>query len=231
MHPYTPSRSMVERRLARRDALVSHDRIDAGRTALVVVDMQNYFVAESYPGSVAQAREIIPTINRLAAAVRQAGGRVAWIQTTSTGSLEHWKNHFADSMNEERFRRRQASLDETSPGFEIHRGLDVAPDDLRFRKVTYSAFVPSPAEIDATFRREGIDMLLIVGAATNVCSETTARHAVTLDYRVIMVSDANATWTDQEHAAALDNFLLFFGDVMTTDEVIARLHPADQPAP
>ena len=44
-----------------------------------------------------------------------------------------------------------------------------------------------------------------------------------LDYRVIMLSDANATWTDEEHAAALNNCLLFFGDVMTTDEVIGRL--------
>ena len=46
-----------------------------------------------------------------------------------------------------------------------------------------------------------------------------------LDYRVIMLSDANATWTDQEHAATLDTFLLFFGDVMTSDEVITKLIP------
>jgi ureidoacrylate peracid hydrolase len=47
-----------------------------------------------------------------------------------------------------------------------------------------------------------------------------------LDYRVIMLSDANATWTDEEHAASLNNFLLFFGDVMTADEAIGRLVPA-----
>ena len=47
-----------------------------------------------------------------------------------------------------------------------------------------------------------------------------------LDYRVIMLADANATWTDEEHAATLNNFLLFFGDVMTADEAIGRLVPA-----
>jgi ureidoacrylate peracid hydrolase len=47
-----------------------------------------------------------------------------------------------------------------------------------------------------------------------------------LDYRVIMLSDANAASTDEEHAATLNNFMLFFGDVMTVDEAIARLVPA-----
>jgi ureidoacrylate peracid hydrolase len=47
-----------------------------------------------------------------------------------------------------------------------------------------------------------------------------------LDYRVIMVSDANAASTDEEHAATLNNFMLFFGDVMTADEAVGRLVPA-----
>ena len=46
-----------------------------------------------------------------------------------------------------------------------------------------------------------------------------------LDYRVIMLSDGNASLTDEEHAAALNNFLMFFGDVMSTDEATARLVP------
>jgi len=46
-----------------------------------------------------------------------------------------------------------------------------------------------------------------------------------LDYRVIMLSDANATWSDEEHAATLNSFMLFFGDVMTADEAIGRLVP------
>ena len=46
-----------------------------------------------------------------------------------------------------------------------------------------------------------------------------------LDYRVIMVADGNASLTDEEHAASLNNFLCVFGDVMTTDEAI-RAAPA-----
>ena len=46
-----------------------------------------------------------------------------------------------------------------------------------------------------------------------------------LDYRVVMLSDANAALTDEEHAASLNNCMLFFGDVMNTDEAIAKLAP------
>jgi ureidoacrylate peracid hydrolase len=63
---------------------------------------------------------------------------------------------------------------------------------------------------------------------TNVCCESTARDAMMLDYRVIMLSDGNASITDEEHAASLNNFLIFFGDVMTVDETPARLVPAEQ---
>ena len=63
---------------------------------------------------------------------------------------------------------------------------------------------------------------------TNVCCESTARDAMMLDYRVVMLSDGNASLTDEEHAASLNNFLIFFGDVMTADEAVARLVPVAQ---
>jgi ureidoacrylate peracid hydrolase len=66
------------------------DSIDAARTALVVVDMQNYYVAEDYPSQSPEARTIVPNINRMAAALRTAGGRVVWIQTDSAEALAKW---------------------------------------------------------------------------------------------------------------------------------------------
>ncbi len=45
-----------------------------------------------------------------------------------------------------------------------------------------------------------------------MCCESTARDAMMLDYRVVMLSDGNASLTDDEHAASLNNFLVFFGD-------------------
>jgi ureidoacrylate peracid hydrolase len=47
-----------------------------------------------------------------------------------------------------------------------------------------------------------------------------------LGYKVALISDCNATLTDKEHGAALNTFMMFFGDVMTGDEAVARLNAA-----
>ena len=89
----------VERALARRGRLHPFDGLDSARTALVVVDLQNGFMAPGQPAEVAQAREIVPNVNRLARATRAAGGTVVWIQNTITRETEKswsvWFGHFA----------------------------------------------------------------------------------------------------------------------------------------
>jgi len=223
MHRYVVSDAVKKRLLHRQGKLLSHDEIDAARTALIVVDMQNHFVAEGFPAEVPLSREIVPTINRLARAMRAAGGQVVWVQTTATGALEHWGNRHKYLLTPERAAERLASLHEGADGFKLYAALEPLPNDLRVKKITYSAFIAGSSDIDAQLRSRGIETVLIAGTATNVCCESSARDAMMLDYRVIMLSDANATWTDDEHAASLDNFMLFFGDVMTADEVISRL--------
>jgi ureidoacrylate peracid hydrolase len=226
MHRYVVSDAAKERLLHRQGKLLSHDEIDAARTALVVIDMQNHFVAEGFPAEVPLSREIVPTINRLASALRAAGGQVVWVQTTATGALEHWGNRHKYMLTPERSAERLASLDENADGFKLYAALEPLPGDLRVKKIKYSAFITGSSDVDAQLKTCGVDTVMIAGTATNVCCESSARDAMMLDYRVIMLSDANATWTDKEHAATLDNFLLFFGDVMTTDEAIGRLVPA-----
>ena len=101
--------------------------------------------------------------------------------------------------------------------------LEPLASDLRVKKIKYSAFIAGSSDIDGQLKSRGVDTVLIAGTATNVCCESSARDAMMLDYRVIMLSDANAASTDEEHAATLNNFMLFFGDVMTVDEAISRL--------
>jgi len=198
VHPYTIPASVKDRVIRRQGKPASHDTIDAARTALIVVDMQNYFVAPGFPLEVPMARDIVPNINRLARALRTAGGTVIWLQTSSAAALKHWARHHNHMLTPE-----------------------------RAKKTTYSAFMPDASEINATLRKRRIESVLITGTATNVCCESTARDAMMHDYRVVMVSDGNASFTDEEHATTLNNFLSFFGDVLTTDEVIARIVPVE----
>ncbi len=61
MHNYVVPNSVTNRVLRRQNKLVSHDTIEAARSALVVIDMQNYFVAEGFPLEAPVAREIDPS--------------------------------------------------------------------------------------------------------------------------------------------------------------------------
>ena len=228
MHRYVMPESVKDRVLRRQGKLFSHDTIEAGRAALVVVDMQNYFCAAGFPAEVPLSRGIVPNINRMARAMRAAGGTVVWVQTDSAEALARWGKHHTFMLTPERVQKRLAGLDSAAEGFRLFGDLEALPGDLRVKKVTYSAFMPGSSDIDAQLGARGIDTVLIAGTATNVCCESSARDAMLRDYRVIMLSDGNATWTDEEHAATLNSFAMFFGDVMSIDEAAARLAPVSQ---
>jgi ureidoacrylate peracid hydrolase len=200
-----------------------YDTIHPAATALVVVDMQNYFVKAGMPGCCLHARDVVVPNNRLAHAVREAGGRVIWIVTEALPErAADWPNFYALASPDYRERR----IRELAPGAEGHAlcaDLDVREEDSVVTKLRYSAFIQPSSGLDAHLAESGVDTILVTGVATNVCCETTARDAMMLGYRTIMVSDALAAFTDEEHNAALTNFYLFFGDVQTTDEVIGRL--------
>ena len=71
----------------------------------------------------------------------------------------------------------------------------------------------------------GINTLIISGTATQVCCESTARDAMMLNYKVFFVSDANATFTDDEHNATLSAMAHTFCDVIDTRTMIDMVRP------
>src|SRR5919202_3292937 len=117
MHQYSPPAHVKDRVLRRMGRLVADKEIDARRAALVVIDMQNYFCAEGFPAEVPMARRIVPNINRAAHAMRAAGGCVVWVQTTSRGACEQWRNYQTRMLSSELQRERLDGLDEALEGF------------------------------------------------------------------------------------------------------------------
>lgn len=226
MHKYIVPPSIRERVVRLQGKPFALERIEAARTALVVVDMQNYYVAEGFPNESPTARGIVPNINRLAAALRAAGGRVVWVQTDSREALAKWSNHHKYKLTPERAAKRIQNLSDKDEGFKLYGTLEPRSEDLYVRKIKFSAMIGDSSNLDRVLRDNGLDVLLIAGTKTNVCCDSTARDASMMEYRVAMVSDCNATLNDEEHAAALNGFQISFGDVMTVDEVLQRLVPA-----
>ena len=58
---------------------------------------------------------------------------------------------------------------------------------------------------------------------TNFCCETSARDAMMMDYKVVMVSDANAARFEDDHNVGFTTVFQSFGDVLTTNQVIDDL--------
>jgi ureidoacrylate peracid hydrolase len=224
MHPNELPTEIVERLRSRRGKLHLFDRLEARRTALAVIDMQHAFVEPGAPSAVTTAREIVPNINRLAAALRAAAGTVAWVQATyAREGPGYWPLFFDYMVTPELSGRILGALTVGAPGHALWHELDVKPQDLRVGKNRYSAFFPGACELPQRLRERGVDTVLIAGTMTNVCCEASARDAMMDGFKTVVVSDANAARSDAEHLASLATILQFFGDVRTTDEVLGLL--------
>jgi ureidoacrylate peracid hydrolase len=222
MHKIAIPEGAIAGAMQQRGKLNRYDRIVGPRTALVVIDLQNVFMEQGAAVEVPSAREIVPNVNRLAAATRKAGGKVVWVQMTLNDQEQSWSVFFEGERRRDAFK----DLHRGSHGHALWRTLDVKADDLAIEKRRYSAFIQGSSNIDQILRGFGIDTVVVVGTLTNVCCESSARDAMMLNYKLVFVSDANAAISDAEHNATLGTILRVFGDVATTDETIARLVPA-----
>ncbi len=224
MHTSHIPADVIERMTRARGKRHLFDGIAPARAALVVVDMQNFFLEEGQACETPEARDVVPNVNRLADAARSNGAVVVWLQMTQDrDQLQGW-SVFYDFIKAGE--RGLEELDCLSAGHHGHRlwpGLDVGADDIKVEKRRFSAFIQGSSDLHAILDQRGIDTVIVTGTLTNVCSLTTALDAMMLNYKVVMVSDANATLSDDAHNAALAIVCELFGDVRTTDEVVALL--------
>jgi ureidoacrylate peracid hydrolase len=222
----TPIRQhIVERVIARRGRLHWFDALDPTRTALLVIDMQNTFCEPGAPAEVPQSRAIVGPINRLAAGLRQRGGSVIWVlhANGSQAGQSDWALFFDHVVSNQ---VRAQTMESLSPGRQqVWRELLTDPNDLTVIKNRYSALIAGSSALQRVLRSRGLDTLLIAGTKTNVCCESTARDAMMLDFRVVMVADCCAALSEEEHVVSLENVIQQFGDVRTSDQVLALLKP------
>jgi ureidoacrylate peracid hydrolase len=223
MHVHSLPENLVAAVTSRAGRPHPYDVMVPSKTALIIIDMQNYFMKPGFQGEVPMARAIVPNVNRLAVAVRELGGHVVWIKNSTNDTRESWTVFHDWLQTPDRRDRRYATMDTAHEGHALWAELDARPEDVQMAKKRFSAFIQGSSDVEAYLRGRGIDNLLIGGTATNVCCESSARDAMMLNFKVTMVPDVLATYTDEDHNATLRTFYSIFGDVQTSDEVIASL--------
>ena len=216
-------KEILDRVLARRGRVHLFDALDPKRTALVVIDMQNAFVAPGAPMEVPAARAIVAPINRLAAELRRRGVTVIWVAHENRKDGRDWAGFFDAFIAPGRRADAAAALAAGSELQKLFPSLEVGDQDLRVSKNRYSALIPNSSSLETFLKEKKIDTLLLAGTKTNVCVECTARDAMMLDYKVVVLSDCTAALSDDEQRATLENVIQQFGDVLTADETLALL--------
>jgi ureidoacrylate peracid hydrolase len=214
----------VSRAIERRGRLRVFDSLNPNRTAHIVVDLQNGFMAPGQVAEIATAREIVPKVNRISTALRAAGGLVIYIQNTfDPVAVASWSTFFEHFCTPERRQRMVEAFSPGAFGHAIWPDLQVLAQDLKVPKRRFSAFAPGSSELYAILGERNIDTLIVTGTATQVCCESTARDAMMLNYKVFFVADGNATFNDDEHNATLSAMAHAFCDVIDTDTMVGMI--------
>lgn len=209
-HPSGIKPSVVEKVLARRGRLHAFPTLDPGRTALVVVDLDTGTVSR-----VEAIRAFLPRVTRLARSLRDRGGTVVWVTTPAGQASRNFRAVYGDEMA--RMHEQEAAEGTSS---ELWGELEPAPDDVFASKRGSSAFFPGKCDLHERLRERDVRSVLIVGAVTNVCCESSARDAAELDYEVTMVSDCLWGHKDGQHEATLATFFRNYGDVRPSAQLI-----------
>ena len=184
--------------------------IDPERTALLVVDMQNY---STLP------RRVLDTNQALIEAFRDHGLPVVFLRV---GSL-------LPDARDQHARRRESwtrkpedveppRVPRGTPGFDVCPELTPAPTELVIDKNATSAFTASA--LDLYLRNLGVQNLVITGTSTNHCVDNTARDAADRGLNVMLVDDACADGSVEGHCATMRTFPRHFGVVRRADEIL-----------
>ncbi|MFC4866309.1 isochorismatase family cysteine hydrolase [Streptomonospora arabica] len=200
---------------ARRGRRYAYEELDPRRTALVVVEMVAFFVADD-----GYCRGIVRRIEQLAQGLRAIGGTVVWVLPEAGARPSQWAVGFYGAQMAAAYAR--AGGDGPVEA-RLWSGLRPRPGDLWAEKSAPSAFFPGRSPVPDLLAARGVDTVLIAGTVTGVCCESSARDASTLGYRVVLVADATAGGTDEAHNASLRSVYRSFGDVRPTADILRLL--------
>jgi ureidoacrylate peracid hydrolase len=190
-----------------------------GNAALVVVDVQNDFVADDgffakIGADMTTIQRAIPPLQRLIAAAREAGVLVVFVQAI-------YDQQYRSAPMRERDRRRTIDIPrcETGTWGADFFAVRPAPGEPVVIKHRYSGVINT--ELDGVLKRHGVQSLLMTGVATDTCVESTARDAYFIDYYVTLVADCCAAFNAADHQGALARFERDYGPVVSSGEIIA----------
>jgi len=194
--------------------------ITVDNMALIIVDMQNIWVHPRGARYLPMSEDIVPKIQELLRFCRSRQVPVVYLHTTKRKDLAD-AGIFADIKPQTHDADDEWSNFEGSPGAELYEPVKPAAGDILVKKFRYSGFYGT--QLENLLRALGRDTIAVAGVATNVCCDSTARDGAMRDFKVLFLSDCNASFSQQEQEATLNNFDKHFGVVMDSKRLMAKM--------
>lgn len=186
--------------------------LNAQKSALLIIDMQNFFLDSSSPAFLCAGLAILPNLEKLIQFARKAKVPVIYTahvhhsEKIDVGILGWWWKEMCIEGTEES---------------KIHPQIEPKRNEKIIYKHRYSAFYNT--DLETILRCMEIEDLIISGVMTNICCESTARDAYFRDFRTFFLADATAASTEEMHRASLLNMAYGFSYVTTTEKIIRRM--------
>lgn len=184
-------------------------RLRPSKAALLVLDLQEYFLDETSHAFVPSAPAILPGIQKLIAAFSNRNFPVIATRHLNTsedaGMMSRW---WRELINLQTAHSQNITI-VNQPQIQI------------LNKVQYDAFLSTPLE-DILHNR-GVEQVIICGVMTHLCCETTARSAFMRGFEVFFTVDGTATYNEELHRASLLTLSHGFAIPVLVDELVNQL--------
>ncbi|MDI6916714.1 MAG: isochorismatase family protein [Thermoplasmatales archaeon] len=179
-----------------------------GYSALLILDMQKFFLDETSHAFVPSSKAVIPNIRKILGAYRKSNYPVIFTRHVlkkdeETGIMGKWWNDV---------------LKEDSRYSEIADELKPLKDENVIKKNRYSAFYKTG--LRDFLKKKNVKSVVVTGVMTDLCCETTARDAFMNDFFVYFVVDATAAVNEELHISSLKTLSHGFAVPVLTVDVI-----------
>ncbi|HOC52264.1 MAG TPA: cysteine hydrolase [Caldisericia bacterium] len=187
--------------------------VDFKRSVLLIVDMEYGFLDSKSPLFVNLGFEIVTNIKKILNIYREKKLPIIFVKR------EHRKSGIdIDKTRVEIFKKSKGLILENDKSSEIIDDLKPLKDEIIVIKRRWSSFFGT--ELDILLRRLNIKNLIVTGIQTPNCIRATVYDALSLDYNVIVISDATASKSEEIQKNNLFDIENLGVDILTTDELI-----------
>jgi ureidoacrylate peracid hydrolase len=205
-------------KMSEKPLMTLSEQIEPGHTAVIVMDPQKAFcdsdgfIAKVRGKDVSRIQASVKRLNPFIEKTRQIGIPIIWVRGSADSDRKR-------PNQKAMMAKHSGGMKTDGDGMKWYsQVVKPLPIERVITKYNYDAFADT--ELDLLLKSKGIKTLLFTGFLTNICVETSARHAYINGYYIVFVSDCTDTNSQQEYESSLFNIDDCFGEVVTSNEIL-----------